>query len=190
MPKPTIHTIPVDFPGSVREFLARRDALVAGCDLQIRQMAAIVKRHTPPSIEIDDLRQAGYIAALRAAERFREQGVKFWTFAARHVRGAMIDQLRRKNAAFAACVPIDGIVDPGFEPSTHAAIERKETIARVRAALRNLTPNERGVIEDRYSDREPTMQQTAERLKVNTSRISQLHTSAVGKIRRALDGAA
>src|SRR6187397_2020958 len=57
-----------------------------------RRMAASM----PNSIDIGDLVQDGVLGLIDAAHRFDEaRGIKFETFAERHVRGAMIDALRK-----------------------------------------------------------------------------------------------
>ncbi len=81
---------------------ARRDA-----DRLVRQHAELVKRiayhlcaRLPPSVEVDDLIQAGMLGLLEAAGHFTEgKGATFETFAGIRIRGAMIDALRRLDWA-------------------------------------------------------------------------------------------
>ncbi len=61
----------------------------------IKRMALLLKARMPWA-ELDELLQWGAIGMLEAMSRFdRTQGVAFEAFAARRIRGAMIDGLRR-----------------------------------------------------------------------------------------------
>ena len=81
---------------------ARRDA-----DRLVRQHAELVKRiayhlcaRLPPSVEVDDLIQAGMLGLLEAAAHYAEgKGATFETFAGIRIRGAMIDALRKLDWA-------------------------------------------------------------------------------------------
>jgi RNA polymerase sigma factor for flagellar operon FliA len=67
------------------------------------QNAALVKRiayhlmsRLPPSVQIEDLIQAGMIGLLEAARQYDpSQGASFDTYAGIRIRGAMLDELRR-----------------------------------------------------------------------------------------------
>lgn len=81
---------------------ARGDA-----DRLVRQHAELVKRiayhlcaRLPPSVEVDDLIQAGMLGLLEAAAHYAEgKGATFETFAGIRIRGAMIDALRKLDWA-------------------------------------------------------------------------------------------
>lgn len=68
----------------------------------LREYAPLVKRiahqmmaKLPPSVQIDDLIQAGMMGLLDAAGRYDElHGAQFETFATQRIRGAMLDELR------------------------------------------------------------------------------------------------
>lgn len=76
---------------------SRRDA-----DELVRTHADLVRRiayhlcaRLPPSVEVDDLVQAGMIGLLEAADQFRDgKGATFETYAGIRIRGAMLDSLR------------------------------------------------------------------------------------------------
>ncbi|HQN64439.1 MAG TPA: RNA polymerase sigma factor FliA [Methylophilus sp.] len=71
-------------------------------DVQLRQHAGLVKRlayqlkaKLPPSVEIDDLVQAGMMGLLDAVNKYEDtHGAQFETYAAQRIRGAMLDELR------------------------------------------------------------------------------------------------
>jgi RNA polymerase sigma factor for flagellar operon FliA len=73
-----------------------------GDDLVIRN-APLVKRiahhlanRLPPSVQLDDLIQAGMVGLLEAARQYDAgQGASFATYAGIRIRGAMIDEIRR-----------------------------------------------------------------------------------------------
>ncbi len=73
----------------------------------LEQYLPLVKRHAlnlkirlPPSIDLDDLIQAGSIGLLDAITRYdQDQGTTFGTFVIHRIRGAMIDELRSRDWA-------------------------------------------------------------------------------------------
>lgn len=76
-----------------------------GEDDQIIRHAPLVKRiayhllnRLPPTVQIDDLIQAGMVGLLEAASNFdSKMGASFETFAGIRIRGAMIDEIRRSD---------------------------------------------------------------------------------------------
>ncbi len=71
----------------------------------VRQHAPLVKRvayhlmsRLPPSVQADDLIQAGMIGLLEAARNYDSgQGASFETYAGIRIRGAMLDEIRRTD---------------------------------------------------------------------------------------------
>ncbi|MCU4674944.1 RNA polymerase sigma factor FliA [Catenovulum sp. 2E275] len=69
----------------------------------VEMHAGLVKRiahhmmvRLPPSVQVDDLIQAGMIGLLEAAKNFDgSKGASFETFAGIRIRGAMLDEIRR-----------------------------------------------------------------------------------------------
>ncbi|MDP2025136.1 RNA polymerase sigma factor FliA [Sulfuriferula sp.] len=61
----------------------------------VKRLAYHLKARLPPSVEVDDLVQAGMIGLLDAINRYEEShGAQFETFAVQRIRGAMLDELR------------------------------------------------------------------------------------------------
>jgi RNA polymerase sigma factor for flagellar operon FliA len=57
-----------------------------------------MKAKLPPSVEVDDLVQAGMIGLLDAIQRYEENhGAQFETYAVLRIRGAMLDELRSND---------------------------------------------------------------------------------------------
>jgi len=61
----------------------------------VKKLAHLMRAKLPPSVEVDDLVQAGMIGLLDAVNRYEENhGAQFETYAVQRVRGAMLDELR------------------------------------------------------------------------------------------------
>lgn len=61
----------------------------------VKRLAYQLKAKLPPSVEVDDLIQAGMIGLLDAITRYEDDhGAQFETYAVQRVRGAMLDELR------------------------------------------------------------------------------------------------
>ncbi len=83
---------------------ARASPAASAEDLVTRH-AELVKRiayhlvsRMPPSVEVDDLIQAGMIGLLDAARQYTaEKGASFETYAGIRIRGAMLDEVRRAD---------------------------------------------------------------------------------------------
>jgi len=66
----------------------------------VRRIAYHLRARLPPSVEVDDLIQAGMIGLLEAAGQFTAgRGASFETYAGIRIRGAMLDSLRRLDWA-------------------------------------------------------------------------------------------
>ena len=64
----------------------------------VKRLAHQMKAKLPPSVEVDDLIQAGMIGLLDAINRYEEtHGAKFETYAVQRIRGSMLDELRSSD---------------------------------------------------------------------------------------------
>jgi RNA polymerase sigma factor FliA len=64
----------------------------------VKRLAHQMKAKLPPSVEVDDLVQAGMIGLLDAVSRYEEtHGAQFETYAVQRIRGAMLDELRSSD---------------------------------------------------------------------------------------------
>jgi RNA polymerase sigma factor for flagellar operon FliA len=76
-------------------------------DELVLQYASLVKRiayhimsRLPPSVQVEDLIQAGMIGLLEAAKNYdADQGASFETYAGIRIRGAMLDEIRKGDWA-------------------------------------------------------------------------------------------
>ena len=72
------------------------DALVVRHAELVKRIAFHLAGRLPPSVEVDDLIQAGMIGLLEAAAHYNsDRGASFETYAGIRIRGAMIDALRK-----------------------------------------------------------------------------------------------
>ena len=61
----------------------------------VKKLAYQLKAKLPPSVELDDLVQAGMMGLLDAVHRYEDtHGAQFSTYAAQRIRGSMLDELR------------------------------------------------------------------------------------------------
>src|SRR5690348_6696900 len=78
----------------------QRDNLVLKHMENVGRIAKDISRKLPVTVDVDDLTQAGMVGLLNAADRYEAaRGLKFWTFASHHVRGAILDHLRAIDGA-------------------------------------------------------------------------------------------
>jgi len=76
------------------------DALVARHAELVKRIAYHLAGRLPPSVEVDDLIQAGMIGLLEASAHYSsDRGASFETYAGIRIRGAMIDALRKLDWA-------------------------------------------------------------------------------------------
>ncbi len=76
-----------------------RDILIAHyMERHVRMIAERFRTSLPPSVDIDDLIQQGYLGLVRCIERFQpERGIRFETFSSLRIVGAMRDWLREQD---------------------------------------------------------------------------------------------
>lgn len=66
----------------------------------VKRIAFHLKSRLPPSVQTDDLIQAGMIGLLEALRNYDEnQGASFETYAGIRIRGAMLDEIRKSDWA-------------------------------------------------------------------------------------------
>lgn len=72
------------------------EALVAENAALVKRIAYHLMSRLPPSVQVEDMIQAGMIGLLEAARQYDpSQGASFETYAGIRIRGAMLDELRR-----------------------------------------------------------------------------------------------
>ncbi len=77
---------------------AAGDDLVSKHAVLVKRIAFHLMSRLPPSVQADDLIQAGMIGLLEAARNYdATQGASFETYAGIRIRGAMLDEIRRTD---------------------------------------------------------------------------------------------
>ncbi|MFT5218316.1 MAG: RNA polymerase sigma factor for flagellar operon FliA [Planctomycetota bacterium] len=77
--------------------LGANDQIIRYCPL-VKRIAYHLLNRLPPSVQIDDLIQAGMVGLLEASRNFdADKGASFETFAGIRIRGSMIDEIRRSD---------------------------------------------------------------------------------------------
>ena len=76
------------------------DGLVIKYAPLVKRIAYHLMTRLPPSVQVDDLIQAGMIGLLEAARNYdAEQGASFETYAGIRIRGSMLDEIRKGDWA-------------------------------------------------------------------------------------------
>ncbi|MFL6676018.1 MAG: RNA polymerase sigma factor FliA [Massilia sp.] len=77
---------------------ANKDHLLTEHMPLVKKLAHHMKAKLPPSVEVDDLVQAGMMGLLDAINRYEDNhGAQFETYAVLRIRGAMLDELRNND---------------------------------------------------------------------------------------------
>lgn len=78
--------------------IANKDQLITEHAPLVKRLAYQLKAKLPPSVEADDLIQAGMMGLLDAVNRYENtHGAQFETYAVQRIRGAMLDELRNTD---------------------------------------------------------------------------------------------
>src|SRR5210317_948817 len=76
----------------------QQDDLVTKHAALVKRIAYHLMSRLPPSVQADDLIQAGMIGLLEASRNYdASQGASFQTYAGIRIRGAMLDEIRRTD---------------------------------------------------------------------------------------------
>ena len=79
---------------------AAQSRLVVAHASLVKRIAYHLMSRLPPSVQVDDLIQAGMIGLLEASKSYdASQGASFETYAGIRIRGAMLDEIRRGDWA-------------------------------------------------------------------------------------------
>jgi RNA polymerase sigma factor for flagellar operon FliA len=219
-------------------FARMRSALVTENIHMAKRIASMLARRLPPGLA-DDVQSAALLGLVEAARRFHPgRGDSFPAFAAKRVRGAILDELRRgdmlpRRARQAArrvreavrslehslgriprdeeiaahlCVDVEhyrdklaglgsvemvsldrvvgGSVESGADPEQNAM--RAAVIERLSRAREQLDPREARIL-SYYYEEQMTLAEIGRLLGVTESRVCQLHTRALRRLREEMD---
>ncbi len=217
----------------------------------IHEHADLVKRiayhliaRLPPSVQIEDLIQAGTIGLLEAASKYdSSQGASFDTYAGIRVRGAMLDEIRRSDwaprsvhkkardineairevenrlgraardteVADSLGVPLDDYFDMVRDSTSYQVFSFEDILSEKKAEgsweknagepLSDLTreqfceelgraikelPEREALVLSLYYDEELNLKEIGEVMAVSESRISQIQSQALARLRARL----
>ena len=150
----------------------------------VKRIAYHMMARLPASVQVDDLIQAGMIGLLDAITRYEgSYGRQFESYAAQRIRGSILDELRdadwlsrglrKKMRQIEAAVNL-------LEQRNGCVPSEQEL-----AAIDHLPEREKQVMGMHY-EQEMNLREIGEVLGVSESRVCQLHTQAIARLRSKL----
>lgn len=166
-----------------------------------------IRTRLPVSVSDEELYSAGMVGLLVASRSYDpSRGAEFKTYAYHRIRGAILDELRRMDflprsqrerarregceaPAFVA-IPTDedGQENLSADP-IEAALENEELMATLREQILQL-PEKMRIVMTLYYSEGLRMRDIGERMHLTESRVSQIHSNAVARLRRVLRSSA
>lgn len=165
-----------------------------------------IRTRLPVSVSDEELYSAGLVGLLVATRSYDpSRGAEFKTYAYHRIRGAILDELRRMDflprsqrerarregceaPAFVA-IPTDedGQENLATDP-IEAALENQELMGALREQIMQL-PEKMRVVMTLYYSEGMRMRDIGERLHLTESRVSQIHSNAIARLRRVMRSA-
>lgn len=163
-----------------------------------------LKPRLPQSVSEEELFSAGMVGLLKAARSYdASRGAEFKTYAYHRIRGAMLDELRtldflprslrekaREEGQTAPAVvglptDEDGSDSLEMDDRSQEGVEQSELQEALQEGIRSL-PEKMQVVMHLYYNEGWRMREIGERLQLTESRVSQIHSAAVARLRRDL----
>jgi RNA polymerase sigma factor FliA len=182
----------------------------------VHKVAKKIARRLPRVVNVDDLVGAGTLGLIDALSRFDpKRSDRFAAYAEIRIRGAILDELRAMDwlprtqrarvrraaegqpqenapkASLEAVVLVDDVRDDGFDgfagdvPTAASPFENKERSKHLTAAIAKLPMREQQILSLYYVE-ELTLKQIGQIFGVTESRVCQLHSHAVARLRKEL----
>jgi RNA polymerase sigma factor for flagellar operon FliA len=166
-----------------------------------------VKPRLPVSVSDDELYAAGMYGLMHAARSYDQgRGAGFKTYAYHRIRGAILDELRRmdflprslRDKARAKGEEAPSVVAIPTDEDGHESLasERGESPSEARDLGETLQraidelPDKMRVVMVLYYREDLKMREIGDRLALTESRVSQIHSNAVARLRRVMRKAA
>jgi RNA polymerase sigma factor (sigma-70 family) len=157
----------------------------------VNKLARCVARHLPSYIELDDLKQDGAIGLMRAVERFSDvYGVPLEVFAAKRIKGAMLDAISGRNRDRAKNLDSVGgrhELASSWQSSTkiELTVDWNTVQKALQEALARLTAQEAAIINMRYREEE-SLKEIGLALHISVKITSLVHRAALRRMRETL----
>src|SRR5438034_1082704 len=165
-----------------------RERLILTYAPLVKYVAGRLGTGLPAHVEEGDLVSYGLLGLMNAIERYDPgRDIKFETYAISRIKGAILDELWTISSSGGDTVSlIDTLQDPNADdPSLE--MTRTEVREALALAIAKLPERERTVITLYYYE-ELTLREIGEVLGVTESRVSQLHTKAILRLKAKLQG--
>ncbi len=167
-------------------------------------IARAMGRRLPPTVEVDDLINDGVLGLMEALRRYDPQRrVGFTTYAGHRIRGAILDGLRRRDPLPRAYrrlqktesnhrvqfLALDEalMVPDGEEGDPEALAVEADLRRQVWLGLATLHPRDRQVLVLRMV-RGMTLREVAAHLSLSITRVAEIQTRGLARMRRFLAG--
>jgi RNA polymerase sigma factor FliA len=189
----------------------QQNPVVHDYEAEIEQWESLVwyivnrlKPRLPHSVSEEELFAAGMVGLLKASRSYDpSRGAEFKTYAYHRIRGAMLDELRtldylprslREKAKAEGVAPPsilslpteeDGSEKLQFTEQGQTEVENAELMVALQEGIREL-PEKMRLVMHLYYNEGNRMREIGERLSLTESRVSQIHSAAVARLRRNL----
>ena len=165
-----------------------------------------IKTRLPVSISEDELFAAGMYGLMRASRAYDpSRGAGFKTYAYHRIRGAILDDLRRldflprsvREKAKANGVEAPSVLGIPTDEDGHESLAARPVAQQAEAddmhrllhEAIDLLPDKTRIVMSLYYREGVKMREIGERLHLTESRVSQIHSNAVTRLRRAMRSA-
>lgn len=165
-----------------------------------------IKARLPVSVSEEELFAAGMYGLMRAARSYDStKGASFKTYAYHRIRGSILDDLRRmdflprsmrdrarKNGEEAPSVVGIPTDEDGHESLAASQVSTESEGSDMHHVLHreiDALPDKMRIVMSMYYREEMKMREIGEKLNLTESRVSQIHSNAVSRLRRAMRSA-
>jgi RNA polymerase sigma factor FliA len=152
-----------------------------------RSIARLMLRsgQIPAAVDVEDVAQAGLVAALEARKRYDGISASFRTFVGVRIRGAIRDEVHRQMRAYveASYDELEAVDHaPGHMETPERHAMHYERLTRLVAAINRLPVRWQQLLTLRYRD-DWTQREIAQDFGITEGRVSQMHSDAVNRLR-------